>query len=176
VAQHFRSAEQMAAAPLASGHTTRFRTIPSASASGDPKAPLHEQSRSIATHRHRSRRPNAPQSVLLPPTVSGCPPRPRDVLACRDSRERPARPRSDDRLTLRATLTTTGRTVASTCARHFPHRDREAVVSTASGVNAERNERERVERVRLEYRDPNDAGVLPAPGPALVIARSEARC
>jgi hypothetical protein len=35
-----------------------------------------------------------------------------------------------------------------------------------------RNELKRVDRVRLEYRDPNDAGVLPARGPALVFATS----
>jgi hypothetical protein len=37
------------------------------------------------------------------------------------------------------------------------------------------NEREHVDRVRLEYHDPNDAGVLPARGPALVFARNDPR-
>ena len=34
------------------------------------------------------------------------------------------------------------------------------------------NEPERVDRVRVEYRDPNDAGVSPALDPALLLARS----
>jgi hypothetical protein len=33
-----------------------------------------------------------------------------------------------------------------------------------------RNEPERVDRVRVEYRDPNDAGVSPALAPALLLA------
>jgi len=33
-----------------------------------------------------------------------------------------------------------------------------------------RNEGEHVDRVRVEYRDPNDAGVSPTRGPALVFA------
>jgi hypothetical protein len=37
-----------------------------------------------------------------------------------------------------------------------------------------RNEGEHVDRVRIEYRDPNDAGVAPARGPALVFAKTNA--